>query len=128
MERLAQLSNGGRVSLHGKQQYDDPANMIDGFSLRPRNRWALPRCRQAHDDLCNDEHDNVCALSTAKMLSDMHCGDYVPLVDLVGVLFQIRDDYINLQADEYATNKGFAEDLTEGKFSFSIVHGVRANP
>ncbi|VDC02873.1 unnamed protein product [Peniophora sp. CBMAI 1063] len=54
--------------------------------------------------------------------------DYVPLVDLIGVLFQIRDDYMNLQADEYATNKGFAEDLTEGKFSFPIVHGVRANP
>ena len=52
----------------------------------------------------------------------------MPLVDLIGVLFQIRDDYMNLQADEYATNKGFAEDLTEGKFSFPIVHGVRANP
>lgn len=65
---------------------------------------------------------------TARMLTDMHCSDYVPLVDLIGVLFQIRDDYMNLQADEYATNKGFAEDLTEGKFSFPIVHGVRANP
>lgn len=57
-----------------------------------------------------------------------HRSDYVPLVDLIGVFFQIRDDYMNLQADEYATNKGFAEDLTEGKFSFPIVHGVRANP
>jgi geranylgeranyl diphosphate synthase, type III len=51
----------------------------------------------------------------------------VPLVNLMGVLFQIRDDYMNLQDDGYATNKGFAEDLTEGKFSFPIVHGVRAN-
>jgi len=53
--------------------------------------------------------------------------DYVPLVNLIGVLFQIRDDYMNLQSGDYAVNKGFAEDLTEGKFSFPIVHGIRAN-
>jgi hypothetical protein len=29
--------------------------------------------------------------------------------------------------DKYADNKGFAEDLTEGKFSFPVVHGVRSD-
>ncbi|TDL22985.1 terpenoid synthase [Rickenella mellea] len=53
--------------------------------------------------------------------------DYVPLVNLIGVYFQIRDDYSNLQSTEYATNKGFAEDLTEGKFSFPVVHAIRAD-
>ncbi|KAF9234828.1 terpenoid synthase [Melanogaster broomeanus] len=53
--------------------------------------------------------------------------DYVPLVNLFGVYFQIRDDYMNLQSSEYCDNKGFAEDLTEGKFSFPIVHGIRAD-
>ncbi|KAI0366694.1 terpenoid synthase [Pilatotrama ljubarskyi] len=53
--------------------------------------------------------------------------DYVPLVNLFGVYFQIRDDYMNLQSTQYTENKGFAEDLTEGKFSFPIVHGVRAD-
>jgi len=63
----------------------------------------------------------------------MACGttnldvDYVPLVNLIGVYFQIRDDYMNLQSGEYTSNKGFAEDLTEGKFSFPIVHGVEAD-
>ncbi|KAJ7198739.1 isoprenoid synthase domain-containing protein [Mycena pura] len=63
----------------------------------------------------------------------MACGttnldvDYVPLVNLMGVYFQIRDDYMNLQSGEYTSNKGFAEDLTEGKFSFPIVHGVEAD-
>ncbi|KAJ7267526.1 isoprenoid synthase domain-containing protein [Mycena rebaudengoi] len=53
--------------------------------------------------------------------------DYIPLVNLIGVFFQIRDDYMNLKSGEYSSNKGFAEDLTEGKFSFPIVHGIHAD-
>ncbi|CAO1637330.1 unnamed protein product [Sympodiomycopsis kandeliae] len=49
------------------------------------------------------------------------------LLDLIGLLFQIRDDYLNLSADSYAKNKGFAEDLTEGKFSFPMIHGIRTS-
>ena len=46
----------------------------------------------------------------------------------MGLLFQIQDDYMNLQSDEYAENKSFCEDFTEGKFSFPIIHGIRSNP
>jgi len=53
--------------------------------------------------------------------------DFVPLVNLIGIYFQIRDDYMNLQSTQYADNKGFCEDLTEGKFSFPIVHSIRAD-
>ncbi|KAG1792816.1 isoprenoid synthase domain-containing protein [Suillus plorans] len=53
--------------------------------------------------------------------------DFVPLVNIFGVYVQIRDDYMNLQSTEHSDNKSFAEDLTEGKFSFPIVHGVRAD-
>lgn len=54
--------------------------------------------------------------------------DYVPLSNLIGIYYQIRDDYMNLQSDQYADNKGFAEDLSEGKFSFPIVHGILEQP
>ncbi|KAG2037887.1 isoprenoid synthase domain-containing protein [Suillus americanus] len=54
--------------------------------------------------------------------------DYIPLTDLIGVHFQIRDDYMNLQSSQYTDNKGFAEDLSEGKFSFPIVHGILEQP
>lgn len=54
--------------------------------------------------------------------------DYVPLVNVLGIIFQIRDDYLNLQSDAYTKNKGFGEDLTEGKFSFPIIHSIRSNP
>ncbi|KAG0234387.1 geranylgeranyl pyrophosphate synthetase [Actinomortierella wolfii] len=53
--------------------------------------------------------------------------DYVPLVELIGIHFQIRDDYLNLQSDQYSANKGFCEDLTEGKFSFPIIHSIHAD-
>ncbi|KAI9203490.1 geranylgeranyl pyrophosphate synthase [Polychytrium aggregatum] len=53
--------------------------------------------------------------------------DYVPLVDILGLHFQIRDDYINLHSKTYTENKGFAEDLTEGKFSFVLIHGIKHN-
>jgi geranylgeranyl diphosphate synthase type 3 len=31
------------------------------------------------------------------------------------------------QGVQYSSNKGFAEDLTEGKFSFPVIHGIHAN-
>eukprot|EP01102_Stenamoeba_stenopodia_P011454 TRINITY_DN3520_c0_g1_i2.p1 TRINITY_DN3520_c0_g1~~TRINITY_DN3520_c0_g1_i2.p1 ORF type:complete len:165 (+),score=17.72 TRINITY_DN3520_c0_g1_i2:812-1306(+) len=54
--------------------------------------------------------------------------DFIPLVNHLALYFQIRDDYINLQNDQYMLNKGFCEDLTEGKFSFPIVHAILSNP
>ncbi|KAJ7510838.1 isoprenoid synthase domain-containing protein [Mycena galericulata] len=53
--------------------------------------------------------------------------NYVPVMNLIGVYYQIRDDLMNLQSPLYSNNKGFAEDLSEGKFSFPIVHSMRAD-
>ncbi|KAJ1858134.1 hypothetical protein GGH12_001716 [Coemansia sp. RSA 1822] len=50
--------------------------------------------------------------------------DFSELVNMIGAYFQIRDDYMNLQSSEYSNNKGYCEDLTEGKFSFVIVHAI----
>jgi len=52
--------------------------------------------------------------------------NFTELTRLLGLYFQIRDDYANLRLETYAANKSFAEDLTEGKFSFPILHGIRA--
>lgn len=54
--------------------------------------------------------------------------DCVPLVNIMGLVFQICDDYLNLQSKVYTQNKGLCEDLTEGKFSFPIIHSIRNNP
>lgn len=54
--------------------------------------------------------------------------DCVPLVNLMGLIFQICDDYLNLSSTTYTKNKGLCEDLTEGKFSFPVIHSIRSNP
>lgn len=54
--------------------------------------------------------------------------NYVHLVDLFGIYGQIRDDYMNLQSKEYTDTKGLADDISEGKFSFPVIHGIREKP
>lgn len=46
----------------------------------------------------------------------------------MGIIFQIADDYQNLSSATMTQNKGLCEDLTEGKFSFPIIHSIRARP
>jgi ophiobolin F synthase len=46
------------------------------------------------------------------------------LVVLIGRLYQIRDDFINLTSDEYANQKGSCEDLDEGKFSYPVLQAL----
>lgn len=54
--------------------------------------------------------------------------DFTPLVNKLAMYFQIRDDFINLADEEYMKSKSFCEDLTEGKFSFPIIHSISRNP
>lgn len=54
--------------------------------------------------------------------------DIKPLLDTLGLFFQIRDDYANLSSREYSENKSYCEDLTEGKFSFPTIHAIWSRP
>ncbi|CAG7963531.1 unnamed protein product [Penicillium salamii] len=67
------------------------------------------------------------AVRLMQLESETDC-DLVQLVNHLGIIFQVRDDYQNLRGEAYTSNKGFCEDLTEGKFSFPIIHGIHQSP
>jgi geranylgeranyl diphosphate synthase type 3 len=51
--------------------------------------------------------------------------DFNQLIDCIGQFFQIRDDLANLCSKEYADSKSYCEDLTEGKFSYPVIHTIK---
>ncbi|XP_076317982.1 terpene synthase-like [Tachypleus tridentatus] len=67
------------------------------------------------------------AVRLMQLFSD-NKSDFTKLIGIMGLYFQIRDDYANLQFKEYTDNKSYCEDLTEGKFSFPIIHTIRSYP
>ncbi|KAH9819022.1 isoprenoid synthase domain-containing protein [Melampsora americana] len=52
--------------------------------------------------------------------------DYFPLVNIIGILVQIRNDLLSL-SPAFTKDKGFCEDFSEGKFSFPIIHSIKAD-
>ncbi|KAI5957727.1 BTS1 [Candida theae] len=63
---------------------------------------------------------------TAKPLPEAELNKVLAIANLAGIIYQIRDDYLNLVDARYSTMKGIAgEDLIEGKLSLPILMNLR---
>ncbi|CAN9449237.1 unnamed protein product [Alternaria alternata] len=65
------------------------------------------------------------ASADCELLRVTQGADIEELVSCIGIQYQVRDDYQNLHSPEYSAQKGFCEDLDEGKMSFPLVHALK---
>jgi len=46
----------------------------------------------------------------------------------IGIYYQLRDDYINLVSRDYHNERGFAEDISEGKYTLAMIYSLTVSP
>lgn len=68
------------------------------------------------------------AVRLMERFSNSDIPSLVPLANILGIIYQIKDDYLNLKNETLQENKGFCEDISEGKFSFPMIHSLRTSP
>jgi geranylgeranyl diphosphate synthase type 3 len=131
LQELQKLHNPAIISIFA----DELVNLHrgQGMDLFWRDTLTCPT-EEDYLEMVGNKTGGLFRLGIKLMQAESHLAtspggvDCVPLVNLIGLIFQIRDDYMNLSSSEYSDNKGMCEDLTEGKFSFPVIHSIRADP
>jgi len=125
-EKCSQFRNPEIVSAFVEEMLS--LHTGQGYEIFWRDRNVCPT-EEAYKKMVQDKTGGLFRLAIRLMQSfSDNKTDYLELVNQLGIFFQIRDDLMNISSPEYEANKGFCEDITEGKFSFPIIHSIQSDP
>ncbi|KAJ5161622.1 hypothetical protein N7492_007014 [Penicillium capsulatum] len=126
LQEIQQLKNPAAIDIYVKELLN--LHRGQGMDLFWRDTLTCPT-EDEYLEMVGNKTGGLFRLAVKLMQAESTTGkDCVSLVNVLGLIFQICDDYLNLSDTTYTHNKGLCEDLTEGKFSFPIIHSIRANP
>lgn len=124
LEKVLTLEHPEAVRVFTRQLLE--LHRGQGLDIHWRDNYTCPT-EQEYRNMVLQKTGGLFGLAVGLMLlfSDWK-QDLKPLLDTLGLFFQIRDDYMNLSSHD--NNKSFCEDLTEGKFSFPLIHAIWSRP
>ncbi|KZN84063.1 Geranylgeranyl pyrophosphate synthase [Penicillium chrysogenum] len=126
LQEVQQLNNPAAIDIYVQEMLN--LHRGQGMDLFWRDTLTCPT-EDEYLEMVGNKTGGLFRLAVKLMQAESTTGkDCVALVNVMGLIFQICDDYLNLSSTVYTENKGFCEDLTEGKFSFPIIHSIRSNP
>ncbi|CAI7573773.1 unnamed protein product [Penicillium glandicola] len=126
LQEVQQLNNPTAINIYVQEMLN--LHRGQGMDLFWRDTLTCPT-EDEYLEMVGNKTGGLFRLAVKLMQAESTTGmDCVALVNVMGLIFQICDDYLNLSNTVYTDNKGFCEDLTEGKFSFPIIHSIRSNP
>lgn len=126
LQELQRLGNPKTVSVYAEELLH--LHRGQGMDLFWRDTLTCPT-EEDYLEMVGNKTGGLFRLGIKLMQAESRSlADCTPLVNLIGFIFQVRDDYMNLSSPEYSHNKGLCEDLTEGKFSFPVIHAIRSDP
>ncbi|OJD21572.1 hypothetical protein ACJ73_07089 [Blastomyces percursus] len=126
LEEVQKLRSPNVINIYAKELLN--LHRGQGMDVFWRDTLTCPT-EEDYLEMVGNKTGGLFRLAIKLMQAESDSGiDCVALVNLMGIIFQICDDYLNLSNSTYSKNKGPCEDLTEGKFSFPIIHSIRSQP
>ncbi|KAL4900936.1 hypothetical protein BDW74DRAFT_182265 [Aspergillus multicolor] len=126
LQEVQKLKSPAAIDIYVKELLN--LHRGQGMDLFWRDTLTCPS-EDEYLEMVGNKTGGLFRLAVKLMQAESSTGrDCVALVNVMGLVFQICDDFLNLSDTIYTQNKGLCEDLTEGKFSFPIIHSIRSNP
>ncbi|XP_039312735.1 geranylgeranyl pyrophosphate synthase [Solenopsis invicta] len=108
IEGLQEFYRGQGLDMYWKENYICPTE--EEYKMVARKCGWFPRL----------------AYKLMKLFS-LYEEDLSPLINNIALYYQINDDYCNL-CEETDDDHNYCSDLSEGKFSFPVIHAITRNP